>query len=254
MGVVVARMNGRVWVAAAFAVAVLGVTGCQPKDLSDGAAPSGGAAVDGSGGGGPAAAALAKLTVRPDGSISTYDRVKDFGQAWTDDQSAPGGHNGCQTRDDILRRDLTGTRLDGRCEVVSGTLKDPYTGKTIRFTRGRGTSLSVQIDHMVALGNAWTTGASRLSQPQREELANDPLNLIAADGPANEGKGDDDAAKWLPQSRAFHCEYVARQIAVKTKYHLWITTSEKTAMSNVLTACHAQALPTESSREVALAS
>jgi hypothetical protein len=153
------------WVAVGLTVLGMAVTGCQPKDVTDGAdspSPPGHASVDNSGGGGPASAALAK--VKPDGSISTYDRVKDFGEAWTDDQSAPGGHNHCETRDDVLRPDLTEAKLKGKCEVVSGTLKDPYTGKTIRFTRGRGTSLAVQIDHMVALGNAWQTGASSLSQ------------------------------------------------------------------------------------------
>jgi hypothetical protein len=251
-------MNGQKVVTArtlaGLAVVGMALTGCQPKDLSDGATPSGSvsATTDNSGGGGSAAAALAKLTVRPDGSMSSYARVKDFGEAWTDDQSAPGGHNHCETRDDILRRDLTDVKLDGKCEVESGTLKDPYTGKVIHFTRGRSTSLAVQIDHMVPLGNAWQTGAGSLSKSTREELANDPLNLIAADGPANEGKGDDDSSKWLPKSDSFHCEYVARQIAVKTKYRLWVSTSEKASMTKVLGGCHGQALPTETSHDVAL--
>lgn len=245
-------MGRAVRVAVGVALAGVVMAGCQPKDLPDGAAPSGTATVDNSGGGGSASAALSKLKVKPDGSISTYARVKEFGEAWTDNQSAPGGHNHCETRDDILRRDLSTVKLDGKCEVESGTLNDPYTGKTIHFTRGRGTSLAVQIDHMVALGNAWQTGASSLSQATREQLANDPLNLISADGPANEGKGDDDASKWLPQSASFHCEYVGRQIAVKTKYRLWITSSEKTAMSKALSGCHGQTLPTETSHDVAL--
>jgi hypothetical protein len=233
--------------------AMVVVSGCQPREITDGAAPSGSAAA-GPEGGGSASAALAKLLVQPDGPISGYDRVKDFGEAWTDDQGAPGGHNLCETRDDILRRDLTSAKLEGKCEVTSGTLVDPYTGKTIHFTRGRSTSLAVQIDHMVALGNAWQTGATRLSQATREELANDPLNLIAADGPANEGKGDDDASRWLPQSGSFHCTYVARQIAVKAKYHLWVTSPEKAAIAKVLGSCHNQELPTETSKGVALTS
>ncbi|WP_329181922.1 HNH endonuclease family protein [Streptomyces sp. NBC_01477] len=240
--------------AAAVSVLILGVAGCQPKDVTDGAAPSGQDTAAGSGGGGSAASELAELKVKPDGSISSYDRVKDFGEAWTDQQGAPGGHNHCETRDDILRRDLISVKLDGKCEVESGRLHDPYTGKTIDFTRGRGTSLTVQIDHVVSLGNAWQTGASALPQATREELANDPLNLIAADGPANEGKGDDDASKWLPKSDGFRCTYVARQIAVKAKYRLWVSTAEKAAISKVLGGCHGQALPTETSRGIALKS
>jgi hypothetical protein len=229
------------------------LAGCQPKDTADGVngkhAP---VASSSSGQGGGGAAALARLEVKPDGPITGYDRTADFGPAWTDDQGAPGGHNHCETRDDILRRDLTGVKLKGACEVASGTLHDPYTGKTIHFTRGRGTSLAVQIDHMVALGNAWQTGAKTLPQAVREELANDPLNLITADGPANEGKEDDDASQWVPPDTRFRCEYVARQIAVKTKYQLWITPAEKTAMNKILGGCHDQALPTETSPEVAL--
>ncbi|MFJ5608426.1 HNH endonuclease family protein [Streptomyces sp. NPDC093221] len=210
---------------------------------------------------GSALGALAKLAVKPDGPISGYDRIADFGAAWTDGQGASdcqgasGGHNGCETRDDILRRDLTEVKLEGRCEVESGVLKDPCTGRTIRFTRGRKTSPAVRIDPMVALGNAWQTGAKALSKPVREQLANDPLNLTAADGPANDDKGDDDASGWLPQAAAgFRCEYVARQVAVKTKYKLWITSAEKIAMSRILGGCRGRVLPTESSHEVALKS
>ncbi|MFJ4409553.1 HNH endonuclease family protein [Streptomyces sp. NPDC088910] len=237
-------------------LAGLVLAGCQPKsDSANGKVPSRSAGVARSISSGSALGALAKLAVKPDGPISGYDRIADFGAAWTDGQGASGGHNGCETRDDILRRDLTEVKLEGRCEVESGVLKDPCTGRTIRFTRGRKTSPAVRIDHMVALGNAWQTGAKALSKPVREQLANDPLNLTAADGPANDDKGDDDASGWLPQAAAgFRCEYVARQVAVETKYKLWITPAEKTAMSRTLGGCRGQVLPTESSHEVALKS
>ncbi|WP_308014031.1 HNH endonuclease family protein [Streptantibioticus parmotrematis] len=198
--------------------------------------------------------ALGELRVSPEAPVRCYDRVKDFGPAWSDDTSAPGGHNGCDTRDDILRRDLTGIRLDGRCKVVSGTLDDPYTNRTIHVTRGRETSSAVRIDHMAALGDVWTTGAANLTQAQREELANDPLNLDAVDGAANDDEGDDDASRWLPPATGYRCEYVARQIAVKVKYRLWVTPSQKSAMNKVLATCPSQPLPTGSSPEVALRS
>ncbi len=101
----------------------------------------------------------------------------------------------------------------------------------------------MQIDHVVALSNAWQTGAQKLSKTTRTELANDPYNLLAVDGPANQQKSDGDAATWLPSNKSFRCEYVARQIGVKHKYSLWVTQSEKNAMSNVLSACPTQTIP-----------
>jgi len=252
-------MNVRYGVVAVTLAAGLLAAGCQAQGTSDGAEAASGrpgtsaaGAPGGSVGGDSAAGALGQLTVRPDGPIIGYDRLKEFGPAWTDSQSAPGGHNGCDTRDDVLRRDLTSEKLVGRCTVSSGTLADPYTGHTITFVRGRGTSAAVQIDHMVALGNAYRTGAASLPQATRVELANDPLNLTSADGQANEGKGDDDASAWLPANSAFRCAYVARQIAVKTSYQLSVSGAEKAAMTRVLNTCPGQALPTEISPGVAL--
>ena len=131
--------------------------------------------------------------------------------------------------------------LDEDCKVVSGTLDDPYTGEIINFTKDKSTA--VQIDHVVALSNAWQTGAQQLNKAQRIQLANDPLELLAASGPANQAKGDADAATWLPKNKAFRCQYIARQIAVKKKYSLWVTTSELEAMTTVLSGCKNQALP-----------
>lgn len=239
----------RVAAVGAVLVVACGVTGCQPKSIAGGSGPAPGKGKTASG---SAAAALGKLTVRPDGSMSTYNRVKDFGPAWTDSTGAPGGHNHCDTRDDVLERDLTAAHLDGTCTVETGTLKDPYTGKVIHFKRGRATSTAIQIDHLVPLGNAWVTGASKLPAAERKELANDPLNLVAADGPANEGKGDDDASQWLPKQTGYDCEYVSRQIAVKAKYGLSVTSAEKTAMQRVLSGCNGETLPKESSSEVEL--
>ncbi|MGK5637208.1 HNH endonuclease family protein [Streptomyces sp. URMC 126] len=197
-------------------------------------------------------AALAELPVKKAESKAGYDRGK-FGRAWSDRTDAPGSGNGCDTRNDILRRDLRDPKLDGpaKCTVTSGTLADPYTGKTIRFRRGARSS-DVQIDHVVALSDAWRTGARKLSRARREALANDPLNLVAADGPANMGKGDKDAADWLPANTAYTCDYVARQIAVKRQYKLWVTPKEHAAMSRVLTTCPAHEVPTAKSPGVAL--
>ncbi|MEN9713995.1 MAG: hypothetical protein RLZZ164_659 [Actinomycetota bacterium] len=134
-------------------------------------------------------------------------------------------------------------RTSPKCTVSTGTLRDPYTGKVINFVRGVKTSLAVQIDHVVALSNAWVTGASVLSASARYNIYNDPLNLLAVDGPTNESKSDSDASAWLPPNTGYRCAYVARQIAVKRKYHLWVTASEKAAMAGVLAACPKQGLP-----------
>lgn len=149
----------------------------------------------------------------------------------------------CDTRNIILNRDLTNVVVSANCKVMSGTLQDPYTGKVIQFTRGAETSDDVQIDHVVALSNAWQTGAQLLTPERRVALANDPLELIAVDGQANQNKGDGDAATWLPPNKPFRCQYVARQIAVKAKYGLWVTLAESDAMRRVLGDCPNQQLP-----------
>ncbi|MDR1300224.1 MAG: HNH endonuclease family protein [Candidatus Nomurabacteria bacterium] len=153
--------------------------------------------------------------------------------------------NDCNTREKILGRDLDEIIYDGNgCTVLSGILHDPYTGKTINFTRGSSTSSAVQIDHVVALSNAWATGAQDLDSATRNRFANDDLNLLAVDGPANMQKSDNDASAWLPSNKGFRCEYVARQIAVKVKYALWLRLAEFEAMNNVLSSCPEQPMPT----------
>ena len=159
----------------------------------------------------------------------------EFGPAWADTD-----RNGCDTRNDILARDLTDETFKqdtNNCVVMTGVLADKYTGTTITFTRGQDTSSDVQIDHIVSLSDAWQKGAQQLNADQRKELANDPLNLMAADGSTNGAKGDKDAATWLPPNKAFRCEYVARQTAVKAKYSLWVTQAEHNAIATTLQGC-----------------
>jgi hypothetical protein len=143
----------------------------------------------------------------------------------------------------VLARDLTAIVRDDRCRVLSGILDDAYTGQRIRFTRGETTSALVQIDHMVPLLNAWETGAQQLTQTQRVDLANDPRNLMAVDGAANQQKSASDAATWLPANKIFRCEYVAHQIEVKAAYRLWVTRAEHDAMARVLGGCPGQRIP-----------
>ncbi|NNH69026.1 DUF1524 domain-containing protein [Nocardia uniformis] len=180
---------------------------------------------------------LEALPVKNWASKDGYSRDQ-FGPAWTDNVSVELGNNGCDTRNDILQRDLRDEKLEsGGCKVLSGTLVDPYTGKTITFKQGRETSAAVQIDHIVALSNAWLTGAQQLTPEQRRNLANDPRNLVAVDGPTNQGKGDSDAGAWLPPRKEYHCLYVAKQIEVKAAYNLWVTRAEHDNMTKVLNGC-----------------
>jgi len=170
-----------------------------------------------------------------------YTRAQ-FGPAWADVD-----RNGCDTRNDILKRDLSNEVFKEKtngCTVLSGTLVDPFSGETINFVQGAKTSSEVQIDHSVALSNAWQTGAFKLTADQRKAFANDPLNLLAVKGRLNSQKGDGDAATWLPPLKSFRCDYVSRQIAVKIKYKLWFTAPEKEAMIKILKTCPEKALPT----------
>ncbi|WP_419789246.1 HNH endonuclease family protein, partial [Prescottella equi] len=186
-----------------------------------------------------AAATLDAIPVKGRAPKTGYDRTL-FGQAWSDDVTVEGGHNGCDTRNDILRRDLTAITIkpgSNGCTVLTGTLNDTYTGRSIAFTRGEGTSNAVQIDHIVALSDAWQKGAQQLDEQTRRNLANDPLNLQAVDGPTNGQKSDGDAATWLPPNKAYRCTYVTRQFEVKLKYGLWMTQAEKDAIARELASC-----------------
>jgi hypothetical protein len=192
---------------------------------------------------GDAATALAAIPVKGRAPLTGYDRDQ-FGQSWRDID-----RNGCDQRNDVLARDLAeveyrpGTQS---CVVQGGMFSDPYSGHTFRFQRGQDTSDDVQIDHVVALSNAWQTGAQQLDVEARERFANDPLNLMATEGAVNQSKGDGDAATWLPPARGYRCDYVARQVAVKAKYRLWVTAAERDAIAAVLSACPGQELPPDS--------
>lgn len=169
-----------------------------------------------------------------------YKRAN-FSDGWGDIAQ---GDRTCDVRNFILSRDLKNITRKSYdwCLVATGDLNDPYTGKLIHFVRGVKTSSAVQIDHVVALSNAWGTGAQNISETARYQFANDPLNLLAVDGPTNASKGDKDASLFLPRL-AYQCKYVARQLAVKKKYKLWVTSSEKSAVVRVLTTCPKQNLP-----------
>jgi len=231
--------------AALAVLAVLSTAGCEPGQLgatapaaeavSEAAAQASASAPPA---GQSAVAVLATLAVKGRAPKTGYDRDQ-FGPSWSDVD-----RNGCDTRNDVLARDLTGeTFKPGThdCVVVSGTLADPYTGQTIAFQKGDGAS--VDIDHVVALSNAWQTGAFGWDEARRTALANDPMNLLAVDYSANRQKGDADAATWLPGATSYRCAYVARQVAVKSAYGLWVTPAEHDAIARVLDGCPGEPVP-----------
>ena len=222
-------------------VCLLALSGCKVSNGAETSASTkgdtAGTGVPVSGPSGSALKALATIAIKGRGPNTGYSREK-FGAAWKDTDN-----NGCDQRNDILRRDLTNETFKAGthgCIVLSGTLDDPYTGKTIVFRKANATA--IQIDHMVALQNAWVTGAYKWTTEKRTALATDPLNLMAVDGPTNESKGSGDAATWLPRSQ-FRCTYVARQVAVKVKYGAWMTQAEHDAIEKILKTCPGQKLP-----------
>jgi hypothetical protein len=183
--------------------------------------------------------ALQDLRALPvsDAFVPGYDRAL-FGQAWADVD-----HNGCDTRNDVLRRDLVdvatkpGTR---GCVVRSGTLHDPHTGRTIAFTRGETTSVAVQIDHRWPLVLAWRHRAASWTDAQREAFANDPAELVAVDGTQNEEKSGSGPAAWMPPNAGDACSYAASFVAVATKWRLSIGTADEHALDRTLTGCMTQ--------------
>jgi hypothetical protein len=171
---------------------------------------------------------LAKLKEAVAASMSGYSR-EEFGTAWKDVD-----HNGCDTRDDILSRDLTKVKKRDKCTVISGSLDDPYTGKTVVFAKAR--AIQVQIDHVFPLGLAWRMGASKWTEDKRTELANDRDNLLAVSGRPNEQKSDKGPSDWQPP-KAFECTYAEKFIAVADEYHLSVTHADHTELGDMLDTC-----------------
>jgi hypothetical protein len=173
---------------------------------------------------------IARVATKGRGPKTGYDRDK-FGYAWMDTaDGVPWARNGCDTRNDLLKRD--GEDLSYRkgsdCVVVSMALHDPYTGRTIHWTKSHATT--VQIDHVMPLSYDWQMGAAHWTKDKREQIANDPLNLIPVDGPANSAKSDSGPATWLPPSKSIRCAYSVRFAQVSLKYELPVTAADKQMM------------------------
>lgn len=217
--------HSRVRFLPAVVVLVVGLVGWAPSAVADTAADT--------------LAKLNSLEVKGRAPKTGYSRGQ-FGDAWTDDVTVEFGRNGCDTRNDVLRRDLVDVVIkpgSNGCAVLSGVLNDPYTGTTVDFQRGPASSQQVQIDHVVALSDAWQTGAQQWDEFKRRNFANDPLELQSTVGWVNQEKGDGDAATWLPPNTAYRCAYVTRIVDIKAAYSLWVTPAEHDAIAGVLGGC-----------------
>lgn len=174
---------------------------------------------------------LEKLEVKGRSPKTNYDR-EEFYKSWPT-------VDGCNLRQKIIKREFGDTAVLDGCTVLSGEYDEPYTGEHIIYSSKEEISSGIQIDHIVALSDAWQKGADfdHMTAEKRRELATDPLNLLAVDSKANQSKSDGDAATWLPKNKKFRCQYVARQVSVKYKYNLWVTEAEKDAIKSVLENC-----------------
>lgn len=172
---------------------------------------------------------LEKLEVKGRAPKTGYSR-EEFYQTWPT-------VDGCSLRQEIIKREFGASAVLEGCDVVAGEFDEPYTGEHKAFTEKGQISKGVQIDHVVALSDAWQKGAQYLDSATRYQMATDPLNLLAVDASANQGKSDGDAATWLPSNKRFRCQYVARQVSVKYKYSLWVSEAEKNAIAEVLASC-----------------
>lgn len=181
---------------------------------------------------------LTELAIKGRAPKTGYDRDL-FGSAWSDVD-----RNGCDTRNDILKRDLTNPIFrigTGNCVVETGDFFDPYTNSQFVFVKSNSGS-TIEIDHIVSLSDAWQKGAQQWNSQTRKEFANDPLNLVATSRSANRQKSDSDAASWLPPNKSIRCSFIARQVAVKSAYQLWVTQAEYDAMLRILESCPDQPL------------
>lgn len=163
---------------------------------------------------------LASLRVAAPLSEAGYDR--DRFPHW----DATGG--GCDTRDDILKRDAIRISRGARCTIRSGAWRDPYGGTTTRNWH------TLDIDHVVPLANAWRSGAKRWTRAMREAYANDPGVLLAVSAHLNRQKGDDGPEEWLPPSVRFRVTYAVDWITIKAHYRLSVTRGERTTLRRLL--------------------
>jgi hypothetical protein len=205
--------------------------GCDASvGLSESGSSAPGATQDkpGSGDEKRARTALAGLRIASEGDGGGYERDK-FGTRWKDID-----RNGCDQRNDVLDRDLSDVGKKGDCVVMSGRLRDPYSGKEITFAKQD--AAEVQIDHVYPLALAWRMGASRWSEDKREKFANDHDNLLAVWGVPNRQKSDSGPGEWKPQ-KGYQCTYAVKYIAVADEYSLPVTRADHGALEDFLGRC-----------------
>ncbi|GLY97124.1 hypothetical protein Acsp02_43780 [Actinoplanes sp. NBRC 103695] len=199
-------------------------TGCEvvPLEPAPTTTPDGGVA--GGGTSGDPVKLLAGLKEAKAASMRGYTR--DEFPHWRDTGS------NCDVRDTVLKRDGRKVKLSG-CNVVGGTWKSIYDGKTLTKPT------LVDIDHVVPLANAWRSGAGAWTKDKRGDFANDldRPQLVAVSQASNRGKGDQDPSTWKPSVRAEWCTYAGDWITVKSYWKLTVTSAEKKALTAMLKEC-----------------
>lgn len=173
----------------------------------------------------PVRVELDQLRVAPDGPSTGYLRAK-FPH-WITISGA------CDTRETVLKRDGANVVTDAACSAVSGSWYSPYDGDTWYAAS------DVDIDHIVPLANAWRTGASSWTTAKRRQFANDLTipQLLAVTDNINQAKGDQSPATWKPPLTGYWCTYAKMWTHVKYRYTLTVTSTEKTALADMLNRC-----------------
>lgn len=171
-----------------------------------------------------AQAELDGLTVRAESAPGPYDR--DLFPHWT-------SVDGCTTRETVLQRDGDGVEVGSDCYPTSGTWYSEYDGET------RTSPADLHIDHVVALSEAWDSGAGEWTTDRREDFANDLTGpqLIAVTAEVNISKSDHDPAEWVPPLASKRCAYAKMWIHTKARWDLSVDSAEKSALQPLLDTC-----------------
>lgn len=160
-----------------------------------------------------------------------------FGEEWTDRHPGRFGHNGCDTRQDVLLAQMHEIELrwGSECRIYQARLTDPYTGERLTW---RDDGYWIQVDHVYPLAEAWYAGAWDWPRSKRLRFANDvDLELLAVSGRANQDKGSSSPSEWLPRPRQLRCDYVVKYLQVARGYRLSVTSADARAISAVARAC-----------------
>lgn len=166
---------------------------------------------------GSASQVLTGLLVASEGSVAGYDRSL-FG-GWID---ADG--DSCNTRQEVLLAESLKQPVIGPGCSVSGLWRSFLDNVEWR------NASRLDVDHHVALEEAWQSGASQWSADQRRSFANDLDyfgSLNAVTDTVNSSKGSGDPAEWMPPFAAASCNYVTMWVLTKHRWRLSVDPAKR---------------------------